>query len=50
MVPFVPTIMASLHSFKAEDQVSAAILSLENFRMMTTVSSAPVAGESSILA
>lgn len=47
MAPFVPTMTASLRSFKAEDQVSTAILLLENFRVTTTVSSAPVGGKSS---
>lgn len=50
MVPFVPTMTASLRSFKAEDQVSTAILLLENFTVATTVASAPVGGKSRILA
>lgn len=50
MVPFVPTMTASLRSLNAEDHVSTAILLLRNFRVATTVSSAPVEGKSSILA
>lgn len=45
MVPFVPTMTASLRSFNAEDHVSTAILLLLNFRVTTTVSSAPVEGK-----
>lgn len=42
MTPLVPTMTASLGSFKADEKVSTAILFLENFRVTTTVSSAPV--------
>lgn len=47
MVPFVPTITASLGNLKAEEKVSVAILLLENFMVTTTVSSAPVVAKSS---